>query len=163
MPGPIEEDGMSESSGTQSAGPDAFGKFWTDMMGRMAGGAGAASSAAGPDAVEAARKAFFSSLADQADATMRSEAFLSAMKQAMDNALNLKEQVNAFLSQGLQAARMPSRDDTDHIVLLLRGMEERLAGRLDELSARVERLERRENGSTGRAKPGAKRRSPPGH
>ena len=131
---------MSESTG--SPGADPFTQFWTDTMGRMAG-AGAASSKSVPDPTEQMRRAFFTSMAEYSDQYMRSEQFLKAMKQTLDNSLALKQQINQFLTQSLQSAQMPSRSDTDQIVLLLREMEKRVTGKLEELSDRVASLESR--------------------
>ncbi len=127
-------------------GSDPFTQFWTDAMGRMAA-AGAASAGSNPDPAEQMRRTFFSALAEYSDQYMRSEQFLKAMKQTLDNSLALKQQINQFLTQSLQSAQMPSRSDTDHIVLLLRGLEDRVMGKLEELSNRVEALEAHRNGA----------------
>ncbi len=143
-----------------SAGVEQFTKFWTDMMGRMAV-PGVAPPGQSPEVMEQMRKTFFAALADHADQFMRSEQFLTAMKQSLDNSMALKQQVNQFLTRSLQAAQMPSRLDTDNIVLLLRGVEERVMGKLDELADRIKQIEGHENGSPKRsgaqAKPRRKR------
>ena len=63
------------------------------------------------------------------------------MKQAMDNSLAWQKTINDMMQKGLAAAQMPSRADADHIVTLVRGMEERILNKLDDITARVEQLE----------------------
>ncbi len=137
-------------------GFDPFMKFWADMTGRMAA-SGVTAPTGAPDMMAQMRKTFFGAMAEYADDYMRSEQFLSAMKQNMDNALAFKQQINQFLTSTLQSSQMPSRSDTDHIVLLVRGMESRIVEKLDDLSARVDQLEAQRNGSakkpTGKDKP----------
>ena len=121
-------------------GADAFAQFWTDFMKRSAG-MGVAPPQPAPDVMTQMRKAFFDALAEHADRYMRSEAFLQAMKQSMDSTLAWQQQMNEFLHRSLSAAQMPSHTDTDHAVVLLRGMEDRIVGRLNDLAERIERLE----------------------
>lgn len=126
---------------------DPFVAFWSDMMSRMAS-AGMTPQNPPPEFVNAARRAFFDAMAHYADQFMRSEAFLSAMKQSMDNALAWQQMMNQYLQRGLQTMQMPTRADADHVVLLVRGMEERLLEKLDELGKRVERIEAAQGGRT---------------
>jgi hypothetical protein len=121
-------------------GSDPFSTFWTDFFGKMSGGGFTPPS---PPAAfsEQMRKSMFGAMAEYADEFMRSEQFLQAMKQGMDNSLALKQQIDQLLTKNLQSAQMPTIADTDNIALLLRGMEERMVGKLDELSERVEVLE----------------------
>ncbi len=140
----------SESSPFGSADP--FTKFWTEFWGKLSesGGAPASPSA---DVMNQMRRVFFDAMARQADEFMRSEAFLAAMKQAMDSSLAWQQSLNQFLSKGLQTAQMPSRVDADHMAVLVRGMEERVLARLEELSQRVGRLEQAESGGPAAGKP----------
>lgn len=141
---------MSEQDGaTQTFDP--FSKFWTDMMGRM-GVPGGEPSAASNDWLKQMRKPFLDAMARQAEEFMRSEQFLTAMKQSMDNALAAKQQVNEFLTKTLHDFQMPSSSDMDNIVLVMRAMEERIVGKLEDLAKRIERLEQPQ------AEPTAKRK-----
>ncbi len=130
---------------------DPFTQLWTDMMGRMAGAAAVPIPTPGTDFNEQMRKTFFTALSDYSEKYMRSEQFLASMKQMMDNSLALKQQINQFLTGSLQAAQMPSRTDTDHIVLQLRGLEQRVMGKLDALTDRIDALEATSNGKPKRA------------
>ncbi|MCA9242661.1 MAG: hypothetical protein KDA32_01805 [Phycisphaerales bacterium] len=132
-------------------GADQFTRFWGDFVGRLS-----ANGVAPPsnDAAEAWRKAFFAAMTDHLDSFMRSEQFLAAMKQSMEGALAWQQTMNQALQKGLSAAQMPSRADTDHMVRLIRGMEDRLVDRLEELCGRVEALEK---GAGAKAPRSAKR------
>lgn len=133
--------------GNQATGFDSVTNFWTDMMGRMAAG-GAAPPSGGTDAMKQMRKAFFGAMSEYSEEYMRSEQFLQAMKKGMDNSLAMRKQVNEFLTRNVQGAQMASSSDTDNIVLLMRGMEERIMGKLDDLADRVQRLETSQNGAS---------------
>lgn len=135
---------MSGSSGGPM-GSDPFSAMWSEWMRnwtQAAGAASASASAAPPDMSAQMRKAFFEAMSQQADQYMRSEAFLAAMKQAMDNALGWQQMLNQYLQKGVSAVQMPTRADADHIVRLVRGLEDRLVGKLDDVTRRVERLEK---------------------
>ena len=125
---------------TSNPGFDPFMKFWTDFMGKMSA-SGMPSPQPSPDFLNQMRRTFFDAMAEQADQFMRSEAFLAAMKQGMETSLAWQQSLNQFLQKGLAAAQMPSKVDSDHLVSLVRGMEERVLERLDELAKRIDRLE----------------------
>jgi hypothetical protein len=131
-----EQLSMSDS---QSA-TDPFAAFWTDWMSRM-GGSATKSTSETPEAVKQMRQMFFDAWAKYAEQFMRSEQFLSAMKQSMDNALAFRQQLDQFLTQGVRNMQMPARGDTDHIVMLLRSLEDRVMSRLDDLDARITAVE----------------------
>lgn len=135
---------MPESS-SSSPLPDPFTAFWTDFLGR-ASSAGFTPPAS--DKFDAMRKAFFGALSEHADAFMRSEAFLSMMKQSMEQSLAWQQTMNEYLRRGLTAAQVPTRADADHIVMLIRGMEERVVGKLEQLEQRVGQLEANRGKST---------------
>ena len=139
-----------------TGGGDPFSAFWTDFWSK----AGVAPSAAaaggtpsfGPELMERWRKAFFEALSRSSEEYLRSDAFLRMMKQSMDQSLTWQQAINQQVQQGLAAAQMVSRADVDHLVSLLRGLEERLMHRLDALENRhaaaadeQERVERAEN------------------
>lgn len=142
---------MSPDFAQAFPGADAFGAFWTDFMRRMAaGGAAGVMPTPGPEALNQARRAFFDALSEHADKFMRSEAFLQSMRQAMEQSLAMQQAMNDFVKKGLSAAQMPSRDDADHITLLIRGVEDRLMDRLERLGRRLERLESGGQSADGR-------------
>jgi len=143
---PKERSPMASDTTFGMPGADAFAQFWTDFMKRSAS-VGVAAAPPAPDVMTQMRKAFFDALAEHADRYMRSEAFLQAMKQSMDSTLAWQQQMNEFLHRSLAAAQMPSHTDTDHTVMLLRGMEDRIMARLDEMAERIERIEAAASGA----------------
>ena len=90
---------------------------------------------------ERMRKSFFEAMSKYFEEYLRSEAFLNSMKQSMDHALAWQQAMNQYMQKSLSAAQMQTRADGDHVVLLIRGMEDRVMARLDDLTERVERLE----------------------
>lgn len=135
---------MSSDPRFPMPGADAMTAFWTDFMTRNTGGT--PSAPANPEFVERWRKSFLDALAKSMDDYMRSEAFLQSMKQSMEQALGWQKMMNEHLQKGLSAAQMPSREDSDHVVRLLHGMEERLLRRLEKLEQRLERVEKPSQG-----------------
>ncbi|MEP0845550.1 MAG: hypothetical protein HRF50_01870 [Phycisphaerae bacterium] len=132
---------MSTAGGFGFPGGDPFTAFWSEMWSKLGAG-GAAAPQPQPEVFERMRKAFFDAMAQQAEQFLRSETFLKAMKQAMDNALGVQQMMNESLRKGLSAAQAPTRADADHVSQLVRDAEERILDRLDALDRRVERLER---------------------
>ncbi len=88
-----------------------------------------------------ARRVFLDTWGQQCEKFMGSEPFLEAMRQSMDQSIAFKQQLNDFLKRTLHDNQMPTRDDTDSIVEVLRSVEQRVVDRLDTLSQRVEALE----------------------
>lgn len=141
---------MSENNNPFSM-VDPFMKFWSDLAGRMTA-AGMPTQQPPADVLTQIRRAFFDAMAEQADQFLRSEMFLNALKQSMDISLAWQQTMNQTLQRGLSAAQMPTRNDVDHMVVLVRGMEERLMERLDDVTRRVERMESTVGGSRSAAK-----------
>ena len=134
---------MSNHSGSSGQAADVFTKFWTDAMSRAGAVGGTMFGASREEASKQMRQAFFDAWERQCEEYMKSEAFLKAMKQSMDNALTFREQMNQFLTTALRTYQMPSQDDTDSILLAVRRLEERVLKRVDDLSRRVEAMETR--------------------
>ena len=121
---------------------DPFSRFWVDLMSKMSGTPFApTASQMQDDAMKRTRQAFFDAWAQHCDEFLRSDAFLDALKKSMDSALAFKQQLNEFLTKALHDQQMPARSDTDSIVLVLRGMEDRVLERIDRLTRRVDALE----------------------
>ena len=83
---------------------------------------------------------------------MRSEAFLSMMKDSMDGALAFRKQMNDFLNKALNEGQMPTRTDMETIKFAVRRMEDRVLDRVEDLSRRVAALEGKVE-SNGAARP----------
>ncbi len=65
------------------------------------------------------------------------------MKKSMNDGLLFKQQVNEFMTKALHGANIPSRQDTDSILDVLRSMEERVLSSVEEVTKRVMTLEQR--------------------
>lgn len=143
---------------------DPFTKFWTDMMtAAPATSAAAAFAPSQEESLKQMRRAFLGAWAKSCDEFMHSERFLEMMKRSMDSSLAFREQMNTFLSGALQDSAFPSRDDTDSILQAVRTLDERVVGRIEELSRRVETLEGGPQQSTASqtpSSPGAKGGTP---
>lgn len=129
------------SSNTNPADP--FMRFWSDMMSNMAG-AGATAPVAGSmpeESMRQMRQVFFDAWSRSCEEFMRSEAFLTTMKNSMDGALAFRQQLNEFLTKSLNEGQMPSRTDIESIMLAVRRMEERVLDRVEDLSCRIGELE----------------------
>ncbi len=127
------------SFSTPSMNP--FLAFWNDFyMNTVA--AGLTPGQAPQDTAERMRRSFFEAMAKYADEFMRSEAFLSAMKQTFDNVTALQSATNQCLQKGLAAAQMPSLVNQEQLVAMVRGLEDRLFSRLDAMASRIEKVEK---------------------
>lgn len=129
---------MSAPGNRTGGGADALGAFWTEFARLVAS---APFQTAGPEAFQQMRRALLDTMAQQADAFLRSEAFLNAMKQTLDSSLAWQQMVNQYLQKGLSAMQMPTGADTGQIAQLVRGLEQRLSRRIDALERRLERAQ----------------------
>lgn len=121
-------------------GMDAWNSFWSDFLTKsMQSGVSPMTPPA--EFAERMRKSFFEAMSKYFEEYLRSEAFLNSMKQSMDHALAWQQAMNQYMQKSLSSAQAPTRADADHVVLLIRGMEDRVMARLDDLTERVERLE----------------------
>ncbi len=138
---------------------DPFAGFWQDMMAKMnPTGMGQPFAPNSEDASKQMRRVFFDFWATQCEEYMRSEQFLDAMKQSMENAMAFKQQTNDFLSRVLKDTPMPTKTDTDSLMLVLRSFEEKVLTRLESISRRVDALENVAKAESSKAMP-AKRRT----
>ncbi|RJP36225.1 MAG: hypothetical protein C4547_07735 [Phycisphaerales bacterium] len=134
---------MSQPAGFEGA--EVWMKMWSDVMSQMASAAakGAAPLAQPPpDPARRMRDAFFNSWAKYCEEFMRSEPFLEMMKQSIESSLAVRQQMNQLLRKGMQEAQVASRGDSEDILRMLHSVEDRLLERLDDLSQRVEAIER---------------------
>ena len=118
-----------------------FLAFWNDFYTKMVA-AGLAPGKDPQDAAEQMRRSFFDAMSKYADEFLRSEVFLKAMKQSFDNVVAMQGATKQYLQKGLAAAQMPSLVDQEQVVGMIRGTEDRLFTRLDEIQSRIEKLEK---------------------
>lgn len=131
---------VSNNNGATTTDP--FSQFWTDFFGRMGQAPEAARAAMpSPDAsnemVKQMQRVFFDAMAKYCEDYMRSEQFLTMMKQTMDRSLAFKQQLDQFLGQAQKGMQAPARADIDDLAGTLLKIEERVLDRLDALERRV--------------------------
>ncbi|MFO0837688.1 MAG: hypothetical protein U1D55_04115 [Phycisphaerae bacterium] len=162
---------MSNSPHAAPGPADAFARFWTDLVTRLGaagfaapmGGFGFAPGAAAvgagqpsADAIKQMQRIFFDAYGKYCDDFMRSPQFLETLKQSMDGALAFKRQMDAFLSNALKSAQLPSHENWVASAESMVQLQKRIAQRLDDLSARIEGLEEKAGGAKGKAAPAAR-------
>lgn len=134
-------------------GRDPFAAFWQDAMANSPFGMmGKPPADADDEMFKRMRQSFFDAWEKHCVEFMGSEQFLSAMKQSMDTAVAFRKQLNEFLTRTMSQAQIPTKADNDTIVEILRGIEESMTKRLDDISRRVAVLE-----SAGENTPGKKK------
>jgi hypothetical protein len=121
-------------------GMEAWNSFWSDFLSKSMP-PGVSPTTPPAEFAERMRKGFFEAMSKYFEEYLRSESFLNSMKQSMDHALAWQQAMNQYMQNSLSSAQAPTRADADHVVLLIRGMEDRVMARLDDLTERVERLE----------------------
>jgi hypothetical protein len=158
----MRDQSMSDNDRSQTA-PDPLSQFWGDFFTRagMSPPSGASAQSASPskEAVQQMQRVFFDALAKYCDDFMRSEQFLTMMKETMDRSLAFKQQVDQFLGQLQRGVQSPAKADMDDLGGLLRSIEERVLSRLSALEDQVAAVE--ETRRTGRSAPGRAGRSRP--
>jgi hypothetical protein len=144
-------------------GADPFTKMWEDFASRM-GAAGMAFAPEGPlsNASRQARTAMFKAMSEACDEFMRAPQFQDMMEQSLSASIQFRKQLNDFLGRMHHEFQGTSRQDVDQLMEVIGHVErritdsvERLSSRVDNLSARLERME--QSKPTGR-KAGPRRR-----
>jgi len=127
---------------------DAFSRFWGEAMSRAMGAGGwQPQTPSREDAMRQMRQAFLDAWEHHCIELMSSEAFLDLMRKSMDNALLFKTQMNQLVAKVIQDSPIPSKDDTDSILQVLRSIEGRVLDRMEELTERLDAIEARVDGS----------------
>lgn len=177
-------DPTGASSPHSGSSVDPFTAFWRDVWARSAASmpnpmAGAIPNPMGgampgfdpqtaaamfsPEAMRRMQAAFYDAMAQQAEQTMRSPQFLEAMKRSMDQALQVKRQMDDFLKSNLaNAFETATGGANTEILAAIRQssaqLQAHLDARIDRIEARVERLEQ---AVSGRADGSAAKPVPP--
>lgn len=120
----------------------AFQKMWMENLAKtMQAAFKFTPDSAPPEMLRQIRSGIFQSLSESWEEYMRSPQFLDAMRQWMDNAITFRKISNEFLGRVRNDMQAPSPSDIDTVMLAVRHMEKRLLDRLDELSARLDKLD----------------------
>jgi hypothetical protein len=145
-----DEAGKSNEAGDAfSPGADAFIKMWGEFANKMgAAGVAFAPEATVSDASRQVRTAMFRAMSEACDEFMRAPQFQDMMKQSLSASIQFRKQLNEFLGRIHHEFQGTSRQDVDQLMEVIGHVErrvmdsfERLSSRLDELSARLERIE----------------------
>ena len=155
---------MNETFEKAAEQVSAFQKLWTETFAKAllatANGAGSPP----PEMLRQIRSGIFQTLAGAWEEFMRSPQFLESMKQWMESAVSFRRITNDFMARVRNETQSPSRDDIDSVMLTVRHIEKRLLDRLDELSAKLDRLHNTETRKPdSRAKAAARTRNPRRH
>jgi hypothetical protein len=146
-----DDDGKSsDASAAFTPGADAFTKIWGDFASRMAAATMAFAPEAGlSNASRQVRTAMFNAMSEACDEFMRAPYFQDMMKQSLNTSIQFRKQLVEFLGRMHHELQATSRQDVDQLMDAIGHVErritdgvERLSTRVDELSARLERMER---------------------
>jgi len=135
-----------------------FMRLWLDGAEKMAaaGSMGCPTTFPG-DGVRQMRDMYFQSLAQSTEQFMRTPQFLEMMKQSTDLAVTLRQQTNDALAQAHHAVGSLAQPDVDSLLMAIRRCETRVLDKLDELSTRLDDLEKPKGaGRAGKARPAGK-------
>src|SRR5437762_7427964 len=144
---------MSENTEQITEQMSKFQKIWMETFSRMAQSAFTFSpDSAPPEMIRQMRSGIFQALAQSWDEYLRSPQFLEGMKQWMDNAILFRKMSNDFFTKARHETQDIAREDVDSVMLAVRHMEKRILDRLEDLTARVDALDRaKANGSVRKA------------
>jgi len=144
---------MSENTEQLTEQMSKFQKIWMETFTRMAQSAFTFSpDSAPPEMVRQMRSGIFQALAQSWDEYLRSPQFMEATKQWMDSAIFYRKMTNDLLTKARHETEDIAREDVDSVMLAVRHMEKRILDRLEDLTARVDALDRtKANGSARKA------------
>jgi len=130
----------------RTAAADPFTGMWTDFFAKMGAPTDAARGFTPPpgasnEMLKQMQRVFLDAMAKYCDDFMRSEQFLSMMKQTMERSLAFKQQLDQFLANLQKGVQAPARADIDDLAGTLLKIEERVLDRLDALETKVAAVE----------------------
>lgn len=141
----------------------SFAQMWSDFaMKMMSAGMAASPGSPPPQAAREVRAAVFRALNEQAENFMRSPAFLDMVRQSMNAAVDLRAQLNDFLTKAHHEMQGVARDDVDTIMLTIRHFESRVLDRLEAMERRIEELAKAPAAKPSRTESTAKPARPAG-
>jgi len=100
------------------------------------------------ESVKQMQRTFFDAMAKQADEYLRSPQFLGMMKQMMDQSIAFKQQLDRFITEAYRGAQAPAQADLQDLAGTLRGIEDRLMTRIEELERRLDATDGPRKGAT---------------
>ena len=147
---------MSEDADNLNQQTSAFQKIWSDTLTRLMQTAFASPpEAAPPELLRQMRSSIFQALAKSWDEYLRSPQFAEGMKQWMDSAIHYRKMTNDLLTRAHHETQDVARQDVDSVLLAVRHLEKRLLDRIEELSARIDKVQANGSAQNARRGPGA--------
>lgn len=137
-------------------------KMWTDAASKMMGAAQPTAAEMPPDVARQMRSAWLDAYSQFFESYFRSPEFLEMMRQSLSSGIQFRKQLNDFLGQAHHELQGTSRQDIDQLMRTMRHVEhrvvnsiERLAEQVEDVAARLKRLERA--AGSGKPKPSKKK------
>lgn len=129
-----------------------FLEFWAEVAAKMAAAGAAANGNASPtQAARDTRSAVFDAMSQYVDQFMRSPQFLEFARQSMDGSLQVREQLNDFLTKFRHELQGVARQDIESVLAAVHQMERRVVDRLDEIDRKLEELSGQAGGNPSRS------------
>jgi hypothetical protein len=139
---------MNDSTNKVFEQAAAFQKIWIETFTKLAQtGFSLSPESAPPEILRQMRSGIFSALAQAWDEFLRSPQFLESTKAMMESAITFRKMSNDFLTQAHHGLQGTAQADIDNLLLAIRHMETRILDRVEDLSTRLEHLERSLNGA----------------
>lgn len=159
-----------QSTSTTPPAVDPITAFWRDMWARSsAAGAGSMpsmpsmpgmpgmgdpSAFASPEALKRMQAAFYDAMAQYAEQYMRTPQFLESMKKSMDQAMQLRQQMDGFLKSNMATAFESATGGSNAEILgAIRQSSTQLQTQIAKIDQRVSDLEAAVTGKPKAAKP----------
>ncbi len=156
-----------QSTSTTPPAVDPITAFWRDMWARstaagagpmpgMPGmpGMGDPSAFASPEALRRMQSAFYDAMAQYAEQYMRTPQFLESMKKSMDQAMQLRQQMDGFLKSNMATAFESATGGSNAEILgAIRQSSAQLQAQIAKIDQRVSDLEAAVTGKPKPAKP----------
>src|SRR4051794_23934000 len=121
----------------------AFQRIWMDTFTKMTQtGFSFSPESAPPEFMRQMRSGIFGAMAQSWDEFMRSPQFMESMKMMMDNAITFRKMSNDFLTQAHHSFQGTAQADIDNLMLAIRHMENRILDRVEDLSVRLDKMEK---------------------
>jgi hypothetical protein len=151
---------MSESTENTFEQAAAFQKIWLETFNKMAqAGFSFTPEAAPPEIMRQMRSGIFQALSKSWEEFMRSPQFLDSMKAMMENAIAFRKMSNDLLTQARHSIQGPARSDINDLMQAIHHLETRVLDCVEDISTRLDVLERKldgsPNGAAKRARPAA--------
>jgi len=135
---------MSNSTEKTFEQAAAFQKIWMDTFTRMAqAGLSFSPDSTPPEFLRQMRGGIFQALSQSWDEFMRSPQFKESMKAMMDNAIAFRKMSTDFLTDARHGLQGTARADIDSLMLAIRHLETRILDRVEDLSVRLDQLEKK--------------------